>query len=125
LYGPEDLSNDAALGFSIIGTWETDDIGAAGIAQRIVERVDGHPMYLSIDIDVLDPAFAPGTGTPEIGGFSTRELVTILRGLAGANLVGADVVEVAPAYDHAEVTSIAAANIIYEMLRLMAIPPVS
>ena len=120
LYSPQDLSDDAALGFTVIGTWETDDIGAKGIVERIRERVDGHPLYVSIDIDVLDPAFAPGTGTPEIGGFSTRELATILRGLTGSNLVGADVVEVAPAYDHAEVTSIAAANIVYELISLLA-----
>jgi agmatinase len=77
-------------------------------------------MYLSIDIDVLDPAFAPATGTPEAGGFTSRELLAILRGLRGSQLVGADVVEVAPAYDHAEITSIAAANVAYELLSLMA-----
>jgi agmatinase len=77
-------------------------------------------MYLSLDIDVLDPAFAPATGTPEVGGFTTRELMGILRGLRGVNLVGADVVEVAPAYDHADITSIAAANVVYEMLSLMS-----
>ena len=119
LYEPEDLADDADLGFTVIGTWETDDIGASGISERIRERVDGHPLYVSIDIDVLDPAFAPGTGTPEIGGFSTRELAAILRGLAGMNLIGADVVEVAPAYDHAEITTIAAANMVYELIGLM------
>lgn len=120
VYGPDDLLDDTVLGFATIGTWETDQLGAGGIAERIVERVDGHPMYISIDIDVLDPAFAPATGTPEIGGFSTRELAGILRGLAGANIVGADVVEVAPAYDHAEITAIAAANVVYEILGLLA-----
>ena len=120
LYGPEDLTNDADLGLSVIGTWDIDDLGAKGIVERIRERVDGYPLYLSIDIDVLDPAFAPGTGTPEIGGFSSRELAAILRGLAGSNLVGGDVVEVAPVYDHAEITSIAAANIVYELLGMMA-----
>ena len=108
------------IGLSVIGTWDIDDLGAKGIVERIRERVDGYPLYLSIDIDVLDPAFAPGTGTPEIGGFSSRELAAILRGLAGSNLVGGDVVEVAPAYDHAEITSIAAANIVYELLGMMA-----
>ena len=75
---------------------------------------------MSIDIDVLDPAFAPGTGTPEVGGFSSRELVAILRHCGGLNIVGADVVEVSPAYDHAEVTTIAAANLVYELLCLLA-----
>ena len=71
-------------------------------------------------IDVLDPAFAPGTGTPEIAGMTTREMVNVLRGLSGLNLVSADVVEVSPAYDHAEVTSLAAATIVYELTNLFA-----
>jgi agmatinase len=77
-------------------------------------------VYLSIDVDVLDPAHAPGTGTPEPGGLTTRELQTIVRGLVGLDVVGADVVEVAPAYDHAELTSLAAANMAYEILGLLA-----
>ena len=78
------------------------------------------PLYLSIDIDVLDPAYAPGTGTPEIAGMSTREMVNVIRGLSGMKLISADVVEVSPAYDHAEVTSLAAATIIYEITNLFA-----
>lgn len=122
-YGPEDLQEDAGFGFAVLGTWELDQIGVDGFVDRIRERVGDAPLYLSIDIDVLDPAFAPATGTPEIGGFSTRELVSILRGLQGLSLVGGDIVEVAPAYDHAEITSIAAANIAYELLSLMAPSP--
>jgi agmatinase len=118
-YGPEDLGEDAGFGFTVMGTWEIEQIGIDGYVTRIREQVGDRPLYLSLDIDVLDPAFAPATGTPEVGGFSTRELMGILRGLRGVNLVGADVVEVAPAYDHADVTSIAAANIVYEMLSLM------
>jgi agmatinase len=87
----------------------------------IRERVQDQPLYVSIDIDVLDPAHAPGTGTPEAGGFTSREVLGILRGLAGMPLVGADVVEVAPAYDHAEITAVAAAHIGYELLALMAL----
>ena len=75
---------------------------------------------ISIDIDVLDPAFAPGTGTPEIAGMTTREMVNVLRGLSGLNLISADVVEVSPAYDHAEITSLAAATIVYELTNLFA-----
>ena len=119
-YGPEDLSEDAGFGFVVMGTWEIETIGIAGYVQRIVERVGDLPLYLSIDIDVLDPAFAPATGTPEAGGFTSRELLGILRGLRGLHLVGADIVEVAPAYDHAEITSIAAANVAYELLSVMA-----
>jgi agmatinase len=119
-YGPEDLTEDAGFGFSVLGTWEIEEIGIDGYVTRIVEQVGKRPLYLSLDIDVLDPAFAPATGTPEVGGFSTRELIGILRGLRGVNLVGADVVEVAPAYDHADITSIAAANVVYELISLMA-----
>jgi agmatinase len=121
LYGADDLEEDAALGFAVLGTWEIEVLGIAGVVSQIRERVGEHPLCLSIDIDVLDPAFAPGTGTPEIGGFSSRELAGILRGLAGLDVVGADIVEVAPAYDHAEVTAIAAANMAYEILALMAV----
>jgi len=120
VYDRGDYGADADLGFGIIGTWETDDIGVKGVIERLRDRIDGYPVYLSIDIDVLDPAFAPGTGTPEIGGFSTRELAAILRGLQGMPIVGLDVVEVAPAYDHAEVTALAAANVAYDVIAMMA-----
>jgi agmatinase len=119
-YGPEDLSEDAGYGFSVLGTWDIETIGIAGYVERIRERVGDRPLYLSLDIDVLDPAYAPATGTPEVGGFTTRELMGILRGLRGMDLVGADIVEVAPVYDHAEITSIAAANVAYELITLMA-----
>jgi agmatinase len=78
------------------------------------------PLYISVDIDVLDPAHAPGTGTPEAGGITSRELLEIIRGFRGMNLVGADVVEVAPAYDHAEITGVAASHVAYELVTLMA-----
>ena len=93
-------------------------------AQRSLTTHLGHenPVYLSIDIDTLDPAFAPATGTPETGGWSTREMRTIIRGLEGINLVAADIVEVAPAYDtNAELTTMAAADTLYEVLTLMTI----
>ena len=77
-------------------------------------------MYISVDIDVLDPAFAPGTGTPEMGGLSSRELLQLLRALNGLNVVGADLVEVAPAYDHADITSLAGATVVYDLIGLMA-----
>ena len=73
-------------------------------------------LYISIDIDVLDPAFAPGTGTPEAGGLSSRELLAILRGINDLNIIGADIVEVTPVYDHAEITSIAASHLVYEFI---------
>jgi agmatinase len=87
---------------------------------RVLERVGDHPVYVSIDIDVLDPAFAPATGTPEAGGMTSRELLGVLRAMSGLRLVGADIVEVSPAYDHAEITAVAAANVGYELLTIMA-----
>jgi agmatinase len=123
LYSRDDLRKDEDLGFKIV---HCDDLEADGIdrvVERIRDRIGDHPLYLSIDIDVLDPAHAPGTGTPEIAGMTSRELVNVLRGLAGAKVVSADVVEVAPAYDHAELTSLAAATVIYEIVNLIARSP--
>ncbi len=90
------------------------------IVSRIRETVGDTPAYLSLDIDCLDPAFAPGTGTPVAGGLSTDKTLQILRGLKGLNIVAMDVMEVAPAYDHAEITSLAAATIALEMLHMVA-----
>lgn len=120
LYGARDLVDDRDLGFAMVPATEIDALGAGGVAERIRARVGERPVYLSIDIDVLDPAFAPGTGTPEAGGMTSRELLAILRDLAGLDIVGADIVEVAPAYDHAEITGIAASHVAYELLSAMA-----
>ncbi|KAK6433061.1 hypothetical protein LTR95_010758, partial [Oleoguttula sp. CCFEE 5521] len=121
LSGLSDYANDGYVGFEIVEAREIDTIGTAGIIKKIHDRV-GHknPVYLSIDIDTLDPAFAPATGTPETGGWSTRELRTIIRGLEGINLVACDLVEVAPAYDtNAELTTMAAADTLFEVMTLM------
>src|SRR5262245_19597368 len=120
LFTPDDLVDDAGFGFAIISAMEVLDEGRRAAAERIRERVGDAPMYVSIDIDVLDPGFAPGTGTPEAGGITNRELLGILRGLAGANLVGADIVEVSPPYDQAEITAVAASHAAYELLALFA-----
>ncbi|HET9419545.1 MAG TPA: arginase family protein, partial [Nocardioides sp.] len=119
-YDAEDLVQDEALGFQVVTGDALDELGVAGVLERIRRRVGTAPLYVSVDIDVLDPAFAPGTGTPEAGGLSSRELLQILRGLSGLTIVGADVVEVSPAYDHAEVTGIAAAHVAYELISVMA-----
>ncbi len=92
------------------------------IADQILRRVGTGPAYISIDIDVLDPAQAPATGTPEVGGINTREFFAVLRRLTSLNIVGGDVVEVAPAYDHAGVTGLAAAHTAWELLTLMGLP---
>ena len=120
LYSRDDLKNDKELGFKVIHCYEFQSEGIDHVVKRIRDRVGDNPMYLSIDIDDLDPAHAPGTGTPEIAGMSSRELVGVLRGLAGLNIISADVVEVSPAYDHAELTSLSAATTVFEITNLFA-----
>ena len=122
-FSAEDLRSDSELGFRLIDGRAIDARGATPIANEIRELTGSAHVYLSFDIDILDPAFAPGTGTPEAGGWSSREAISVVRGLGGIRLAGADVVEVAPAYDHAEITAIAAANIAYEVLCLFALEP--
>lgn len=121
LYDGLDLSEDSDLGFSVRAASTMSEQHHEEIVAEICDRVAGFPVYVSIDIDVLDPAFAPGTGTPEPGGLSSRELLGLLRGLKGLPLIGADVVEVSPSYDHAEITAIAAAHVTYELISLFAI----
>jgi agmatinase len=123
LYDGGDLERDAELGFKAIHCDDLDELGVAGVVARIRERVGTAPVYLSIDIDVLDPAHAPGTGTPEAGGMTSRELLGILKGLAGIHLIGGDVVEVSPAYDHAGITATAAAHVVYLGLAATSGPP--
>ena len=120
LYSRDDLKEDADLGFQIIHCDDFQTQSVDQIVKRIKDRVGDNPLYLSIDIDVLDPAHAPGTGTPEIAGMTSREMLNVLRGLSDMNLVSADVVEVAPAYDHAELTSTAAATIVFELINIIA-----
>jgi agmatinase len=120
LYSKQDLSDDQRMGFGIVTSADVMRQGVDAVVQALRERIGNRPLYVSIDIDVLDPAHAPGTGTPEAGGMTSRELLEILRGLHGLNLIGADVVEVAPAYDHAEITSIAAAHVAYDLVTLLA-----
>jgi len=116
-----DYDDDDRQGFLRISADDIDDLGTAGIISSIMNRIGtDKKVYLSIDIDVLDPGLAPGTGTPEPGGWTTRELVRILRGIQELNVVGADVVEVAPAYDGVgEQTSLAAAQVVFEMITSM------
>ncbi|SEL37167.1 agmatinase [Streptacidiphilus jiangxiensis] len=120
LYSREDLREDGVLGFQVVHADDYQDATVASVVERMRRRLGDGPVYVSIDIDVLDPAHAPGTGTPEAGGLTSRELLHTLRGLVGLNIVGADIVEVAPAYDHAELTGIAAAHVGYELLSVLA-----
>jgi agmatinase len=122
LYSPEDMEENAALGFRTLLARDFDAAGVTGALALAAERLRG-PVYVTVDIDVLDPAFAPGTGTPEAGGLTSRELLAILRGLAttGLDIVGADVVEVSPPYDPAGATAVAAANVAYDLVGLAAL----
>jgi agmatinase len=113
-------TNDEPLEFNIVDARWVHGQGVLATAERVREIVGDNKVYLTFDIDCLDPAFAPGTGTPVCGGLSTYQALEILRGLAGINLVGMDVVEVAPAYDVGEVTALAAATLASEMLCLFA-----
>ena len=119
LYSDLDLDESERLGFAALHCRDFARRPLDEIIERIRARLGTRPVYVSVDIDVLDPAFAPGTGTPEAGGMSSRELLEVLRGLAGLNIVGADIVEVCPAYDHAELTGIAAAHVIYDLLSVL------
>ncbi|MER7364299.1 agmatinase [Nonomuraea wenchangensis] len=121
LYGKKDLEDDRRLGFGILTAADVLRRGLDEVVDVLRQRIGERPLYVSVDIDVLDPAHAPGTGTPEAGGLTSRELLEILRGLAGCDLIGADVVEVAPAYDHAEITSVAASHVAYDLVSLLAL----
>lgn len=126
LYGAEDIQVARDLGFTVVTTDELRDLGAAGYGELVLSRVGARPVFMSFDIDFLDPAFAPGTGTPEVGGFSTAEALALLRALRGIKLAGCDVVEVSPPYDGpGMVTALAGANVLYDLLSLRAIggPP--
>ncbi|KAH7028318.1 arginase family-domain-containing protein [Macrophomina phaseolina] len=116
-----DWADDSAQGWHRISTDDIDEIGPKGVIESILKNVGTEvPVYLSVDIDVIDPGMAPATGTPEPGGWTTRELIRILRGIEGLNVVGADIVEVSPSYDGpGENTALAAAQVGYEILTSM------
>ena len=120
LYDKGDLLDDTKLGFQVITSIDMDKLGMDAIVELVRKRVGNKPVYVSIDVDVLDPAFAPGTGTPEMGGFSSRELLALVRSLDAVNIIGTDIVEVAPQYDHAQITGIAASHLAYELITLLA-----
>jgi agmatinase len=124
VYAETDLDVSRELGFTVIPSEELRALGAEGYGRLVRQRVGERPVFLSFDVDFLDPAFAPGTGTPEIAGFSTAEAVAYLRALRGIRLVGCDVVEVSPPYDGAgQQTALAAANVLWELLALRALRP--
>src|SRR2546425_8656117 len=122
LYSGGDLETSRELGFTVIPAEELRALGAERFAALVQQRVADRPVFISFDVDFLDPAFAPGTGTPEVAGFSTAEAVAFLRALRGIKLAGCDVVEVSPAYDGpGQPTALAAANVLWELLALRAL----
>lgn len=123
-YGPDDIAWPRAQGFRVVGAHECWHRSLAPLMEEVRERVGGGPVYLSFDIDSLDPAFAPGTGTPEIGGLTTVQALEVVRGCRGLPLVGADLVEVSPPYDPSGNTALVGANLLYEMLCVVpGVPP--
>lgn len=119
--GAQDYKDALELGARMITIDESMRIGLGGILNEIRQRAGDKPIYVTLDIDSIDPAFAPGTGTPEVGGFSSYQMLQVLRGLKGLNLVGFDLVEVSPPFDHSNITSILAANLVFEFLSLLAL----
>lgn len=120
LYGPEDKEWALGQGIRIMEMEECVELGSAKIVEEARRVAGAGRTYVSFDIDCLDPAFAPGTGTPEIGGFTTREAQAMLRGLRGLDIVGADVVEVSPPFDPSGYTALAGVTMMFELLCLMA-----
>jgi agmatinase len=121
IYDEGDWNDAREMGFDLVPTDEVRQLGIPAVIERIRERVGDAKAYVSFDVDFVDPAFAPGTGTPEIGGFTSREAQEFVRGLAGLEIVGCDVVEVLPPYDPAQVTALLAANVAHEFLSVFAL----
>ncbi len=121
LYGPSDIQDARDLGFEVIPMKEVRQIGFENVMKRIHERVKDRPVFVTYDIDFVDPAFAPGTGTPEVGGPTSYEALEYVRGLDGLDIVGFDLVEVLPSYDANEITAVLASAVMYEMITLIAL----
>ena len=119
LYGEDDLEFAREHKIQMVTTEELLEKGLSPL-RRLLKRFGGQPTYLSLDIDVVDPAFAPGTGTPQVGGLSSAQMLGVVRGLQGLKFIACDLVEVSPPYDSADITSLLAANLLFEMLCLLA-----
>jgi agmatinase len=119
--GRNDLSEAKEMGATILTIDQVIEMGIPSVLSTIRTTMGDRPVYVSLDIDAADPAFAPGTGTPEVGGLSSYQMLQLVRGLQGLNLVGFDLVEVSPPYDHGDITSILAANLVFEFLSLLAL----
>jgi agmatinase len=118
---PDDITASLELGYNVITTREMRKLGMDEVVRRVKETIGDTPCFLSFDIDFVDPAFAPGTGTPEVGGYTSSETLEIVRELAGLNYCGFDMVEVLPTHDHAQVTALLAATLVHEFASLRAL----
>lgn len=121
LFGPEDLEVVDAFGLEVVPAEDVASSSVKGVAERIAAKVAGRPVYLTFDIDAVDPAFAPGTGTPEVGGLTSLQAIQLIQELAGLSLVGAEIVEVSPPFDQSQVTALLAARLILEILSVLAV----
>jgi len=121
IYSRDSLNAARKLGFDLITTAEVQRQGIDTLIKRIHDRVGDAKAFVSFDIDFVDPAYAPGTGTPEVGGFTSSEALRVVRGLKGLNLIGFDLVEVLPQYDPSQITALLASNIVYEFMSLIAL----
>lgn len=120
VYSKDDYDQAKSYGFELITMAEIRDTGITEVIERIRKRVGNTRVFVTFDIDAVDPAFAPGTGTPEVGGFTSEEAMRLVKGLNGLNIVGFDIVEVLPEYDPADITALLAANIVYQFVSIIA-----
>ena len=121
VYSKDAYHDSISLGFKVVTMAEIRQMGMQALIEHIRDRVGQAKVFVTFDVDVVDPAYAPGTGTPEVGGFTSGEAIDLIHGLKGLNFVGFDVVEVLPDYDTADLTALMAANIIYEFLSLISL----
>jgi agmatinase len=119
--GRNDLAEARELGATIVTIDQALEMGIPAVISKMRNTIGDRPVYVSLDIDAADPAFAPGTGTPEVGGFSSHQMLQLVRGLQGLNVIGFDLVEVSPPYDHGDITAVLAANLVFEFLSLLAL----
>ena len=120
VYAKEDYDQAKSYGFELITMAKVREIGVPNVIDRIHKRVGDSNVFVTFDIDAVDPAFAPGTGTPEVGGFTSAEAMRLVVGLRDLNIVGSDIVEVLPEYDPSDITALLAANIVYQFISIIA-----
>jgi len=118
VYSKDDFAFGREHGFQVVTSEELHRRGVAQVS-RYLKRLARRPVYVTLDIDVVDPAFAPGTGTPQVGGLSSAQIIELVRSLRGVNIVGCDLVEVSPPYDNGDITSLLGANLLYELICVM------